>query len=286
MNPEFSGARSEAIRVGLEQAVALNAHTSARRVPGWITGTSLLIVGLVAGGAVSAAAVTSLQPATPLDESTTTRNEAPPGVLPGMPIISLLGETASYEISGEASVELSSPPIGATHVRATISCLTVGAFSWGTDPAGNNPSLYCRAADVSSGSGNASMDFSLDAGTQLLFAQTDPEGRALLVVQYVNYVPTALGRNASGETFGVAGTGLEPDLVAVDGIAPDGSSFVGYARATDLDAFGPDWPGQPTSPEEALEWQRERDERYPDGWEIPVYSSDGRTVLGTFLISN
>lgn len=286
MNPEFSVVRSDAMRAQLEQAVAVHAHTAARRVPGWITGTSLLIVGLVAGGAVSAAAVTGLQFASLPDGSATAEAKAPPGVLPGMPIVSLLGETASYEISGEASVELPIPPDGATHVRATISCLTVGAFSWGTDPAGDNPSLYCRAADATSGSGNASMDFPLDAGTQLLFAQTGPEGRALLVVQYVNYVPTALGRNPSGETYGVAGIGLEPDLVAVDGIAPDGSSFVGYARATDLDAFGPDWPGQPSSPEQALEWQRERDQRYPDGWEIPVYSSDGRTVLGTFRISN
>lgn len=248
MNPEFSGARSDAIRAGLEHAVAVNVRTSEHRVPEWITGTSLLIVGLIAGGAVSAAAVTNLQPETRLDEPATTLNEAPPGVLPGMPIISLLGETASYEITGEATVNLSTPPDGATHVRATISCLTVGSFSWGTDPTGNNPSIYCRADDVTSGSGNASMDFPLDTSTLLLFAQTGPDGRALLVVQYVNYVPTALGRNASGETFGVAWTGLEPDLVAVDGIAPDGSSFVGYARATDLDAFGPDWPGPTVQP--------------------------------------
>ncbi len=279
MNTEFSPVRSNAIRTQLEDAVALTASTPPGRVPGWITGTSLLIAGLVAGGTVSAAAVTSLQPAAQI--------EAPTGVIPGAPIVSLLGGTSSYEISGEATVELPSPPIGATHMQASISCLTVGAFSWGPDPAGNNPSIYCRADDVNSGSGNASMDFPLDAGTPMIFAQTSPEGRALLVVQYVNYVPTALGRNASGETYGVAWTGLqEPDLVAVAGFAPDGSTIVAYARATDLNAFGPDWPGQPTSPEQALEWQRERDERYPDGWEIPVYASDGRTVLGTFHISN
>ncbi|WP_439565761.1 hypothetical protein [Microcella sp.] len=286
MNPEFSQTRSDAIRAGLEHAVSVHTPDSVRRVPGWITGASLLIVGLVTGGAVSAAAVTGLQGVVSLVGPTNIAIEAPPGVLPGVPIISLLGETESYEITGEATVDLSAPPDGATHVRATISCLTVGSFNWGIDPTGNNPSIYCGAEDVTSGSGSASMDFPLDTGTQRIFAQTGPQGRALLVVQYVNYVPTALGRNASGETYGVAWTGLEPDLVAVDGIAPDGSSFVGYARATDLDAFGPDWPGQPSSPEEALEWQRERDERYPDGWEIPVYSSDGRTVLGRFLVSN
>lgn len=279
MNTQFSPVRSNAIRAQLEDAVAQTASTSPRRVPGWITGASLLIVGLIAGGTVSAAAVTSLQPAAQI--------EAPPGVIPGAPIVSLLGETSSYEISGEATVELPSPPIGATHMQASISCLTVGAFSWGPDPAGNNPSIYCRGDDVSSGSGHASMDFPLDAGTPLIFAQTSPEGRALLVVQYVNYVPTALGRNASGETYGAAWAGLqEPDLVAVAGFAPDGSTIVAYARATDLNAFGPDWPGQPTSPEQALEWQRERDERYPNGWEIPVYAPDGRTVLGRFHISN
>ncbi len=285
MNPEFSPTRSDAMRAQLEEVVTVTSIQSNRRAPGWVPGAALLVAGLVTGGTVSAAAVTSLQPTSqPAPRSGPV--EAPPGVLPGVPIISLLGETLSYEITGETALDLPAPPDGTTHLRATVTCLTAGPVSWGTDPEGNNPSLYCSGDDVLAGTGTAEMDFPLGAESQDLFAQTGPDGRALLVVQYVNYVPTALGRNASGETYGAAWEGLEPDLVAVMGVAPDGSSILGYARATDLNAFGPDWPGQPTSPEEALEWQREREERYPDGWEIPVYAPDGRTVLGTFFISN
>ncbi|MDO9591513.1 MAG: hypothetical protein Q7J04_10255 [Microcella sp.] len=273
------------MRAQLEDVATVALIQNRRRAPGWVPGAALLVAGLVTGGTVSAAAVTSLQPASqPAPRSGPI--EAPPGVLPGVPIISLLGETVSYEITGGTALDLPEPPDGTTHLRTTVTCLTAGPLSWGTDPEGNNPSLYCSGDDVQAGTGTAEMDFPLGAESQDLFAQTGPDGRALLVVQYVNYVPTALGRNASGETYGAAWEGLEPDLVAVMGVAPDGSSILGYARATDLNAFGPDWPGQPTSPEEALEWQRERDERYPDGWEVPVYSPDGRTVLGTFFISN
>ncbi len=286
MNAEFSEARSAAMRAQLEDAVSLNPRPATSRAHRWATGTALLVLGLVTGGAVSAAAVTSLQPSPVREAQAADQIEAPPGVLPGMPIVSLLGEPANYEITGEITLELPAPPDGATHLRTTVTCLTAGGVSWGTDPSGNNPSLYCRSDDVAAGSGWGSMDFPLVADAGAFFASTGPEGRALLVAQYVNYVPTALGRNASGETYGAAWEGLEPDLVAVEGVAPDGSSIVGYARATDLNAFGPEWPAMPAGPEQALEWQRERDEKYPDGWEISVYAPDGRTVLGTFHISN
>lgn len=30
--------------------------------------------------------------------------------------------------------------------------------------------------------------------------------------------------------------------------------------------------------------QNERDQKYPNGWDIPVYESDGTTQIGTFHI--
>ena len=285
MNAIFSAVRSDAMRAQLEEEITKKSPSIHPR-PGWMMGTALLVTGLLTGGTVSAAAVTSLLPASPLDLEAAEQFAAPPGVLPGMPIVSLLGETSSYEISGEMTFELSEPPDGATHISTTFTCLTPGEASWGTSPVGSNPTLSCSDADVLAGTGVAGMDFPLPVNSRQFFAQTRPAERGILVVQYVNYVPTELGRNAAGETYGAAWEGLTPDLVAVSGLAPDGSSVIGYARATQLTAFGPDWPGQPSSPKQALEWQRERDERYPDGWEIPVYASDGRTVLGSFLISN
>jgi hypothetical protein len=53
---------------------------------------------------------------------------------------------------------------------------------------------------------------------------------------------------------------------------------------SDLTAFSPDHPGEPKNPEQALEWQNELAEIYPDGWTVPVYESDGETVIGKFQI--
>jgi hypothetical protein len=108
----------------------------------------------------------------------------------------------------------------------------------------------------------------------------------VVAVQYVNYVQTALGVNARGETYGVAGPAGEPDLVGVVGLDAAGVAVDGYARATDLNAFGPDWPDVPSNPTEAMEWQAERDRKYPDGWDIPVFESDGETRIGTFRVGN
>jgi len=38
------------------------------------------------------------------------------------------------------------------------------------------------------------------------------------------------------------------------------------------------------NPDEAVRLQAERDARYPNGWDIPVYESDGTTEIGTFYI--
>ena len=104
-------------------------------------------------------------------------------------------------------------------------------------------------------------------------------------MQYVHYQSTALAVNEAGQTYGVqVEDGPVPDLTSVYGLAPDGSYVVGYALTTDMMAFSPDRPGNPSSVEEAEQWQAERDEKYPNGWDIPVFESDGVTQIGVFHI--
>ena len=43
-------------------------------------------------------------------------------------------------------------------------------------------------------------------------------------------------------------------------------------------------PHQPANPEQALQWQQERDAKYPDGWDVPLFQSDGTTQIGVFHI--
>lgn len=80
-------------------------------------------------------------------------------------------------------------------------------------------------------------------------------------------------RNANGETYGYAiqaeSIGYEPELIAATGT--DGTD--GYVRGSDLE--GP----VPASPEEALTMQSS------EGRYIPLYESDGETVIGEFYIS-
>jgi hypothetical protein len=76
--------------------------------------------------------------------------------------------------------------------------------------------------------------------------------------------------NAHGQTYGIETETGTPDLVAV--IATDGRH--GYAYATQLE--GP----RPTSPADALRQERED----PNGYDVPVYESDGTTRIGHFHV--
>lgn len=281
----FSPNRSDAIQTILEAQVVTDGGQPWRRRR-WLVTAALVVAGGLAGTGVSAAAFAL---STPVHESSGDRAVvAPPGVIPGQPIISLLGDPASQQASGDTDLPLQNAPAGATHVRVTVVCLTPGAASWGFDPGGNNPSSSCDEADVLSASSGAWFDFPLSATTTTLLLRSSAETRVMVSYQYLNYVPTALGVNERGQTYGASAhdSGAQPDLVAVIGVAPGGEFVDGYVRATELDSFGPEWPGQPSSPDEALEWQTERDESYPNGWDLSVYASDGTTVIGTFHVGN
>ncbi|MDQ1579292.1 MAG: hypothetical protein QOD05_67 [Microbacteriaceae bacterium] len=88
--------------------------------------------------------------------------------------------------------------------------------------------------------------------------------------------------NANGQTYGQQGNSpVAPDLILVDGTTATGGSVLGYVYSKELaDADGP----MPTSPAQAIERQEERKIKYPNGHviHIPVYKSDGKTVVGYF----
>ncbi len=85
-------------------------------------------------------------------------------------------------------------------------------------------------------------------------------------------------QNASGETFGsllyATSSETAPDLVKAIGV--DGTE--GYVRASDLIGELPD------TVEEALA-QEAKLADMTDGWTIPLYKEDGKTVIGEYEIS-
>ncbi|MFT3798241.1 hypothetical protein [Microbacterium sp.] len=283
--PGSETARADAIRAALIATVASGRAARPRR--GMWTAALVLAGALVgAGGAAGAfAASGALAPLRPGGEATPAFPDAvaaPPGVTPGAPLTSDLGTPFTVPLEDTTEVPLT-VPAGATHLRVTITPTSGGRLSFGMDAGGNNPGLTTTAAEAAAGSSVAWYEFPVDGTETALYLDGDLAGFATL--QWEVQVPTLLGVNARGETYGVMGaiTG-EPDLVAVSATAPDGSSVEGYARAADLNAFSPDHPGQPGNPDEALAWQAERDAAYPNGWDVPVFTSDGVTRIGVFHI--
>lgn len=81
--------------------------------------------------------------------------------------------------------------------------------------------------------------------------------------------------NQYGETYGSAlkatSPDNEPDLIKAYGI--DGT--LGYVKSSDLKGV------QPKTPQEALDLQA----KTPSSRKIPLYESDGKTVIGEFQIN-
>ena len=278
MKVSFSSHRSDAIRAGLIAHAAPRTRRSRR----W-RGTALVLAGALAGGGVSAAAFAATsnrpepvaqpsgQPVPPLGSAV----PAPAGVIPGSPIISLLGPPITQTVSAGTTTPLKPRPTSATHARVTVTVTKAGSLNFGTDRAGNNPSGSWSLDDITvRGQATTWYDFPLNDSVDTLYLTPAGGFAGTVTIQYLNYVPTLIGVNARGQTYGVSGSGDrgEPDLVAV--VATNGKD--GYANAVDLQG-GP----MPTSPGDAIARQEANQGRIRT---IPVYESDGTTVIGEFKI--
>lgn len=276
MNASFSSNRSDAIRAGLI------AHARPRVGRGRVwRSVGLVLAGALAGGGASAAAFAATstppviaQPSGQQSSSLGPAVPAPAGVTPGAPIISLLEAPTTQTVVEKNVIALAPRPEAATHARVTVTPTTPGSLSFGTDSAGNNPSASWSLADVTAeGRAATWYDFPLNDTVDTLYVTPAGGFTGTVTIQYVNYVPTLVGVNAHGQTYGVTGSEQgDPDLVAVT--ATNGKD--GYAYATDLQG-GP----MPTSPADAIAQQEANQGRTHS---IPVYESDGTTVIGEFTI--
>jgi hypothetical protein len=188
-------------------------------------------------------------------------------VIPGGERVTPLAAPVTTTYAGTATVELGSPPEGATGIQLELTCLTPGWFEF---PDGASSS--CSEEDAASDRlGWTSYTIPLAPGQDSVTIKANPESRWQLTAKYVKQERTRLGVNAKGETYGVEsqenGT---PDLIAV--MATNGQS--GYAYARDLNGGA-----MPTSPEDAVKnFSTPRAPR-----EIPVFQSDGETQIGVFM---
>jgi hypothetical protein len=299
--PEFDPERRAAFRRLLVDTVST---TPRRRRSPWLGLAVFAVAGALAGGAVTAAsasfdrdAVTSENSGPPVNVSAGLSGvPAPEGISPGTPIVSLVGPSETFQVSADGSspypapadsgwtaVVPLTPPAGATHLLVRFTCITAGTVRFGVDAGHNNGSSSCSPDDIAATSATYSAG-SLNGGYPVedgmtLYIDSDPGVVSLFDLQWTNHIETAWGVNEAGETFGVYKEGAgDADLMAAR--ATNGER--GYIRKTEaefvdgtaaMDGF--------TSLDDALKWQEATAGKK---YSIPVYESDGKTVIGEFVI--
>ena len=247
MNPVFTAALRQMLIETVQSAPRV------RRRWRWRLGGGMLAgVTLVSGGAAIAAGVFSA---------------------PGAPIDTQLGNMVIATRTGTDTIALGRAPATATDVSLSLTCLSVGTFTFP-----NGSSMSCSAADLSQtppSDGPASEVVPLSPGVSSVTITTSANATWTLRAMYVNRVTSSWGVNAKGETYGVMNQRGTPDLIVAD---QGGTS--GYIKASDMNcAAGP----KPTSPAQALQWQSAHQN---ESVSIPLYQSDGTTVIGTFIIGS
>ncbi|MHA3682770.1 hypothetical protein ACXR2W_00710 [Leucobacter sp. HY1908] len=178
---------------------------------------------------------------------------------------------------GSHDLLLGAPPAGADVVAITFTCLSKGEFSFpsGTgDP--SRPSdtsqlegMVCLQDSVGSVIDGFVPIASLDNGVLSVIA-TDAS-KWSISASYATKQISPWGLNESGRTFGSQNERGSPDLVPV--LATNG--LQGYAYVEDIDG-GP----FPTTFEEAARLSTKSEA----GYVIPVYESDGTTVIGEMKV--
>jgi hypothetical protein len=246
MNPDFTAALREVL------VATVRDTPRARRRWRWRAGTGVFLgLTVVAGGAALASGVFSL---------------------PGAPVNSPLGDVVTASRTGTATIDLGVPPATTTDVSLALTCLTVGTFYFP-----NGSSMSCNSADVAHTppiDRQASEVVPLTAGVDTVTIKTSANASWTLQAIYVNQVTSPWGVNAGGETYGVANQRGTPDLIAVN------QGIAGYVKASDLNCAA---GGDVKSPAEALAWEKVSQHRNVS---VPVFQSDGVTVIGSFILGN
>ena len=247
MDPVFTAALRETLKATVKVSPRV------RRRWRWRAGTGILLgVTLVAGGVAVASGVFSP---------------------PGAPVDSLLGNAVSAMRTGTATVDIGAPPATATDVSLALTCLSAGSFGFP-----NGSSMTCDATDLTRPSyRTASEVVPLTPGVDSVTIQTSPDATWSLQVTYVNQVKTSWEVNANGETYGVSNQQGTPDLIAV---VIDQGKTQGYVERHELNCAS---GGDVKTPSDAATWDETSKNR---NITIPVYESDGVTIIGTFTVGD
>lgn len=178
--------------------------------------------------------------------------------LPGADVVTPLAASVTRTGTGTGTVDLGAAPAGSTAIDIQLTCLSAGTF-YTQDGA----SMVCDGVDA--GKGTMRWQVPLHPGQQDTTIRAAAGDRWRIVATYSHVAGSKWGTNADGLTYGVANDQGVPDLLAV--IATNGRQ--GYVYSRNLDA--PEPTALQTGPSTAAPLR------------LPVYKSDGHTVIGEFL---
>jgi hypothetical protein len=199
----------------------------------------------------------------PVAPATSINWETPESPIPGAPRVIDLSQPRTTEGTGTETVQLGPRPRDATAVSIELTCLSARAYRW---PDGG--SLECDAADAAQADAGptAEMQRDLVPGDTTIVITGSPGTRWRIETTYVRSEPTDWATNANGQTYGtIKPDGSRPDLM----LAYARNGRIGYVDIRDLEA---DRPTSLTEPPVTT------------ARSIPVYESDGETVIGEFVI--
>lgn len=235
---------ADALRVVLLESVASGKKPSTRR-RWWLGVTAAAVLGITGTAGVAVAQLS-----------------APPGT----PIVTEFSDQASGTFVGTGTLDLGPVPEGANGIEMTVTCLSPGAFDFR-----DFDTFLCTDDTTDTLSWGVVPLTVRDPSTVTVETSADVEWS--IAAHYTKTIETDWGVNDAGQTYG-APKGLDnPDLVPVSAT----NCLRGYAYADELESGGPT----------GMTWDEAQDfingaNRFDRS--IPVYLSDGTTVIGEIII--
>ncbi|WP_104167706.1 hypothetical protein [Arthrobacter sp. SX1312] len=244
MDPTFA----QGLRTALIEQVNATSPARVRRHRWWIGAGVFAGIGLIGGVGATAAGFL---------------------VEPGADVVTEYGNPVSGTYTGPQTIELGAAPDSATSIMVELTCLSGGSI-YLPDGAGTT------CPDIGTGA-ITSTSLALSPGQNSLEVRTSAADVSYQAhITYTSTTPTDWAVNENGDTYGATNARGEPDLISV--ITTDGK--LGYVYADELnEASGKTASTEFTSPSEAQSWQEARQGTVAL---IPVYESDGETVIGEF----
>lgn len=191
-------------------------------------------------------------------------------VIPGAHIITDVGEPITQSHVGNATVELGARPDEANAVSFVLTCTSAGLISF-AESSTISTFMFCGPEGTSDprdpmgdtvaplGTTATFRDVLLEPGVTSFDVTADPGMSWTVTARYVHTETTEWGVNAKGETYGTSNENGVPDLEAVYA----SNCEIGYIYSNHL---------SPADPDGTLA--------------IPVYESDGVSVIGEFWIGS